>query len=1156
MSEDNFNLKRTKDSLNRQLEQKIKERTKELRESEQKFKNIFTDSPVGMEIYDSNGKLIDINQACLDLFGVLDVNEVLGIDLFNDPNIPKKSFKKLKKGDIIRFETLIDFNLVKDLYQTKKTGTIYIEVIITPLFHKELNSIINYLVQIQDITDRKIAEKKLEESERQYRATINSLGDPMHVISENYEIILMNDALKHWLKKIGLKTDIIGKTPIESWPFLTDKVMDEYRSVFKNGVPIVTVESSTVYNREIITETRKIPIFQQDNIIQVITIIRNITESKEAEQKLIESEARFRNIFESIPMGIFLYNLNSREELIFKGFNPAAEKILKIDCSQFIDKTIEDAFPPLIETDVPERYRSLAKEEGVWKWDQLDYADNQIKGAYEVVAFHSSPNKMVTSFNDITERIESELKLKESEEKFKTLFKHIPIPTYVWKKVDNSIILIDYNDAAYKKTEAGVKNLLGIKAAELYKENPNILEYLYRCADEKVLISKEMKYQLHTSKKESYLDATYTFIPPDLILVHLEDITERKQAENVIRNALADLDTIFNAAGDGMRVVDKNHNVLRVNHAFTVLTGVSETELLEQKCYEQFPHPKCHTPQCTIQCILAGEERIDTEVVKKRQDGSEVTCILVATPFRNADGVLLGVVETFKDISIRKKTELLLIEKEKFLSNVFSSIQDGICIINKDYTILRTNPTMENWYSHMSPIVGKKCYQVYQYRTEPCEDCLCAKIYETCEPILKVIPRKGHKGEELGILEVYVFPLLDQETGIVNGVIEYIRDVSEHYTAEQKLKESEAKYRNILETIREGYFEIDLNGNFTFFNDAFCEILKFPKEEFIGHNYTDFISIKNLEDVYKMFNSFFKTKIPQSSIEFKIKSTNGNIMFVESSAYLRYDSDGHKIGFYGLIRDITEKKKAEEMIKQEIEKLKELDRIKTEFVYRTSHELKTPLVSISSASQLLLDNSKEKIDNKTKTLLQIIYKGGERLELLIENLLDVSRIESRKLELKKEKNDIVKIILECIDELKYAAKARNLKITHELNGDFNIKIDSFRIRQVILNILWNAIKNTLPNGIISISLEIQKNFVDIKIKDTGVGFTQKEKTKIFEKFGKIERYGKGMDIDTEGSGLGLYISKEIVIAHKGTIWVESKGRNKGSTFIVRLPTKN
>ena len=114
-------------------------------------------------------------------------------------------------------------------------------------------------------------------------------------------------------------------------------------------------------------------------------------------------------------------------------------------------------------------------------------------------------------------------------------------------------------------------------------------------------------------------------------------------------------------------------------------------------------------------------------------------------------------------------------------------------------------------------------------------------------------------------------------------------------------------------------------------------------------------------------------------------------------------------------------------------------------------------------------------------------------------------------------------------------------------------MDKIRIEHVILNLFTNAIKNTPSKGIIYISLTKNIDYIDIIIKDTGIGFTEDEREITFKKFGKIDRKIKGMNIITEGSGLGLYISKEIVKLHKGKVWLESEGRNKGSTFIVRLP---
>ncbi|MFW9773073.1 MAG: PAS domain S-box protein, partial [Candidatus Thorarchaeota archaeon] len=883
-----------------------------------------------------------------------------------------------------------------------------------------------------DITEKKEAEEKVRHSEVELSTIFNASGSGIRVIDKNFNVLRMNKA---FIELTGeSETNLKHYKCYEQFSHPKCRTADCTLNRILRGEESIDIEvvKKRLDGKKVTCILAATPFRNSmGEVIGIVEVFKDITSRKIAEQKLKESEHKYRLLIEDTLVGVWVIN----SEYITTFVNPQMAKILGYEIKEMIGTSI---FHFMDNDSKKIAVNNIKKQEEDRLNVEIEFNFIHKNDNYVYTQLRSTPiidqqdNFIGASafIIDISYQKQAEQESKKSEQKFRTLFNYLPLPTYVWQKVNNDLILIDYNDSADEITNGGVINYLGIKASILYKDNPEILKDLIKCVNEKVLISKEMKYEFHTTQKELILDVTYAYIPQDLVLVHTKDITKQKETEN------------------------------------------------------------------------------------------------------------------------------LLLENERFLSNVFSSIQDGICIIDKNYNILKINPTMEKWYPQMIPIKGKKCYQVYQERSEPCEDCLCAKIYETNKPVLKTILRKGMKGEVLGILEIYTFPLLDQGTGIVNGVIEYIRDVTEQKSAERKLKESEEKYRSILENIKEGYFEVDLNGNFTFGNDAFYNIVEIPREEIIGKNYSQFISDELSEYVFYIINDLLKTGTPQSNFEFEIKSKDGMSTFVVSSANLRYDSEGNRVGFFGLIRDITEKKKVEEMIRQEINKLRELDKLKTDFIHRTSHELRTPLVSISSASQLLLESCKGKIDDKTESLIKIINNGGKRLEFLADNLLDVSRIESNKFEIIKKKENLVKMILDSINELKPIAEKRNLSITYELMGELYIKFDIFRIRQVISNILLNAIKNTPPFGLITLNLEKQKKFVELRIKDTGVGFTKKEMMLIFKKFGKIERYGKGIDLNTEGSGLGLYLSKEIVNAHHGTIWVESKGRNKGSTFIVRLPFKS
>ena len=267
--------------------------------------------------------------------------------------------------------------------------------------------------------------------------------------------------------------------------------------------------------------------------------------------------------------------------------------------------------------------------------------------------------------------------------------------------------------------------------------------------------------------------------------------------------------------------------------------------------------------------------------------------------------------------------------------------------------------------------------------------------------------------------------------------------------------------------------------------------------------------------------------------------------FIEEEKFLIKDV-ANRLNF------VFKRKEFEELITEENKRLLDLSKIRKEIITRVSHELKTPLNSIYSVSQFLLSNYKADMSDEIVKYVGIINKGGDRLRKFVTNLIDVSIMESGKLELKLHNENLVKIVNECVYEMMFLASKRNIFLNVDLPEELYFEVDKLRIEQVITNLLSNAIKNTPPNGFVNISILKNKEFIEICITDTGIGFIKKEMEHLFTKFGKIERYGKSLPIDIEGTGLGLYISKEIVQLLGGQILVESKGRNKGSTFTVRL----
>src|SRR5208283_5445837 len=271
---------------------------------------------------------------------------------------------------------------------------------------------------------------------------------------------------------------------------------------------------------------------------------------------------------------------------------------------------------------------------------------------------------------------------------------------------------------------------------------------------------------------------------------------------------------------------------------------------------------------------------------------------------------------SFEDITHRTKAEQAIEERERFLSSVFASIQDGISILDTELNIIRVNPTMERWYSHAVPMTNKKCYEVYHSSSKPCDTCPSIRALETGQSAYDMVPKRGPSREITGWLDLYSFPLIDESTGQLKGVIEYVRDISERKAAEEALRESEKKYRTILETIADGYHEVDLAGNLTLVNDALCEMLGYPREELLGLNYRKLMDEYNAQSVFKVYNEVYRTGKPNPGFSYQQKKKDGSRSDVFVSISLIRDTDGQPRGFRGMMRDVTERNRLQEQLYQ------------------------------------------------------------------------------------------------------------------------------------------------------------------------------------------------------------------------------------------------
>ncbi len=367
------------------------------------------------------------------------------------------------------------------------------------------------------------------------------------------------------------------------------------------------------------------------------------------------------------------------------------------------------------------------------------------------------------------------------------------------------------------------------------------------------------------------------------------------------------------------------------------------------------------------------------------------------------------------------------------------------------------------------------------------------------------------------------------------------------------LKKSEQKYRELYEDAPNAYFTIKPDKSIKSCNQAAVELLGYYKEEFQNIKFFDlyYNSPEDLQKPKRLFKQFLEGKNIQD-VEIQMKHKNGNPIWVSLTVKPVRNQKGQVVESQSMVINITERKRTEELIIEENKKLAELNKIKKNLITRVSHELKTPLNSIYGAIHILMNFYRDRIDKEILEFNNIIYKGCIRLKKLIEDLMDISKLDHGKITLKMKKENIINTLMSCVSEINHMATRRNLNINIDLPKVLFVDFDKIRIEQVFINILSNAIKFTPPNGSIFIYLKEKYKNIEISVKDTGIGLTKDEMKHLFKQFGKIERYGEQMEVDIEGSGLGLYIAKQIIELHSGDIIVESEGRNKGSTFTIRL----
>ncbi len=631
-----------------------------------------------------------------------------------------------------------------------------------------------------------------------------------------------------------------------------------------------------------------------------------------------------------------------------------------------------------------------------------------------------------------------------------------------------------------------------------------------------------------------------------------------KEAEKSLSSTLEQFKALIANLQVGVLVENKERKIIHTNITFCNFFGIPEPDMIlgvncddaAKGASQLFQNPGAFINRIS-EILKNGKVEVNEEL--QLNDGRvferDYVPVYLGQEFS-------GNMWIYRDITKKKKEQLELQLNKIFLDNILESIQDGICVIDKDFNIEHVNSKAKQMHLLTENFPGKKCYKLFRNKITPCNECPVSNAFQsdnTVAETMKVIKNGSER-----IFEIFAYPLKNPETGKTDKVVELIRDVTERKQADNELKQKESYQRALLDNFPFLVWLKDKESRFLAVNKPFAISSGFTDEkELIGKTDLD-IWPKDLAEAYRKDDDEVMQSLKKKEV-IEMVADEGILKWFETYKTPVLADDGAVFGTVGFARDITERKKNEEainLLNMELKEAKlcaeESDRLKSAFLANMSHEIRTPMNAIIGFSNLLAEEDLSRVD--IKKYVDIISNSGNHLLSLINDIVDISKIDAGQMKAHYEETDINNLIQKLYDLFEAHIVNKNkldvqlFKKTPEKN--LILITDEIRLRQILINLLGNALKFT-EKGTIEFGYQLRENDVLFYVKDTGCGIPIEKYEEVFKRFHQAASSNEKLH---GGTGLGLAISKACALILGGDIWVESIV-GKGSTFYFTIDKK-
>ncbi len=1126
----------------------------QLREQQNYTRGLIEASVDALVTVDPQGRITDVNEQIARLTGY-NRQQLIShpfADFFTDPERATAGVRKtFDEGVVTNYE----------LVARARDGAETVVSFNASVFRDTAGKIAGIFAAARDITAQKRLEQELREQQAYNRGLIESNIDALMTTDP---LGIITDVNRQMCEVTGRTREELIGTPFKGNFTDPQRAEDAIRKVLGEGRVTnyeLTIRSKN--DKETVVSYNATTFTGEDGRLRgVFAAARDITDQKRLEQELREQQVYNRGLIESSVDAM----LTVDPGLTITDVNEQIVKLSGYSRSQLIGSSFQEYFTE------PERAAA-----GVRKTLDEGYVTN-----YELTLRSRHRREILVSFNasvfkdtsgnvrgifavarDVTEERRLEEQLRESQHYNRGL---IESSVDALVTVDPNLTITDVNEQMIRLTGYTREELAGSPFKDYFTEPERSAAGVRQTLAEGSVTNYELVLKSRSGKRTvvSFNAGTFQDTAGRVagILAAARDISAQKRLEEQLRDQQNYNRGLIESSVDALMTVDPQGVITDVNEQTVKLTGFNRRQLVSSPFIEYFTDPD--RARAGVRKTFEEGFVTNYELVLRAKSGRKLSVSFNAGVFRDSAGEVAGILAAARDISAQKLVEQELREQQTYTRSLIESNIDALMTTDTVGIITDVN-------RQMCEITGRSREELIgtpfkDYFTDPrqAEDGIRKVLAEDQVTNYELTIRARSGRETVVSYNATTFKGMD---GRLRGVFAAARDITAQKRLEEQIREQNRELtdastflNNILESSTEySIIAKDLDGNILAWNEGARRNYGYAAEEMVGKQNSEILHTR--EDVTSgKVAAALETALRTGKFEgeFQRLRKNGEQFNAHVAITRRQDALGSPIGYVLISKDITAQKLLEEQLRRKNEELEEqnrrvqeANRLKSEFLANMSHELRTPLNAIIGFAEVMHDGRVGPVSLSHKEYLGDILSSSSHLLQLINDVLDLAKVESGKMEFRSEPVDLSKLIGEVKDVLRTLSARKRIPIAVEadptLTGVVN---DSAKLKQILYNYLSNALKFTPDGGQVIVRAKPEgTDAFCLEVQDTGIGIRAEDLSRLFVEFQQLDASAAKK---YPGTGLGLALTKRIVEAQGGRVGVHSV-MGQGSTFYAILP---